>query len=531
MADYKFLHLRYMSEGYTSDTYKAARKVVHQRCADRLLGLCRLNTGIYCKAGQHVASLTYVVPQEYTNTLSVLQDRAPFKSMKEVEQVFQEEFGKRPYDLFEEFDPVPMAAASLAQVHRAVTKDGRLAAVKVQYNDVSRLFTTDMWTMQTLSNMVGFLFPEFELGWVVEEFRENLTAEFDFRIEARNGEATKERFKKRSDFYVPEIYWDLSGKKILTMEFIKGVKVNDLEGLQKLGVSPKWVRTTLLEVFAEMIFQHGVVHCDPHAGNILISKDEHTGKSRFVLLDHGLYRTLDETFRYHYCQLWRGLILNDQKTVNTASTTIGIPEHYIGFIPLIFIQRPANSSQKIGEGMTAKQQQEVRSTMKSVTMADVFEFLESLPRDMLLVFRTINLTRGIHQQLGGENVERFHVNAMYATKGVWSETRLEEEARRLRREKRRRDRLNGRFGRVASWWYGVEDEQDENSSLATRAQGKHLGLGPKNRFYLFGDTPTLVRSIGYLRDSLMMRWRLWVVEGLLQVWLWWAGRDVAKAIN
>ncbi|KAF9351219.1 hypothetical protein BGX26_010726 [Mortierella sp. AD094] len=531
MADYKILHLRYISVGYTSDTYKAERKVVHQRCADRLLGLCRLNTGIYCKAGQHVASLTYVVPPEYTNTLSVLQDRAPFKSMKEVEQIFQEEFGQHPLDLFREFESVPMAAASLAQVHRAVTMDGRLAAVKVQYNDVSRLFQTDMWTMQTLSNMVGFLFPEFELGWVVEEFRDNLTAEFDFTIEARNGEATKERFKNRSDFYVPEIYWDLSSKKILTMEFIEGVKVNDLESLEKLGVSPKWVRTTLLEVFAEMVFQHGVVHCDPHAGNILVAKDKRTGKGKFVLLDHGLYRTLDETFRYNYCQLWRALILNDNELLVRAATNIGIPEQYIEFIPLIFIQRPASSTQKIGEGMTASQRQEVRSSMKNVTMADVFEFLEVLPRDMLLVFRTINLTRGIHQQLGGDNVERFHINAMFATKGVWSETREEEQVRRLKREKRRRDRLNGRWGWLASWWYGMEDDMDENSSVATRAHGKQLGLGPKNRWYLFGDTPTLYRSIRYLWDSFAMRWRLWAVEGLLRMWLWWAGKDVAKVMS
>ncbi|KAF9942782.1 hypothetical protein BGZ67_010414 [Mortierella alpina] len=531
MADYKVLHLRYASEGYTSDTYKAERKVVHQRCADRLLRLCRLNTGIYCKAGQHVASLTYVVPPEYTNTLSVLQDRAPFKSMREVEQVFLEEFGQHPRDLFQEFDSVPLAAASLAQVHRAVTMDGRLAAVKVQYNDVSRLFKTDIWTMQTLSNMVGLLFPEFELGWIVDEFRENLTSEFDFTNEARNGEATKERFKNRSDFYVPEIYWDLSSRKILTMEFIDGVKVNNLEGLHKLGVSPKWVRQTLLEVFAEMMYQHGVVHCDPHAGNILITKDEFTGKSRFVLLDHGLYRTLDETFRFNYCQLWRALILNDQELLNRSAANIGIPENYVGFIPLIFIQRPANSSQKIGEGMTAQQRQEIRSSMKNVTMAEVFEFLEILPRDMLLIFRTINLTRGIHQQLGGENVERFHINALFSTKGVWSETRDEELERRARREQRRRDRLAGRWGRLMSWWYGVQDSKDENSTEATRAHGKELGLGPRNRWYLFGDTPTLYRSLGYLWDNFSMRWRLWAVEGLLRIWLWWAGNDVAKAIG
>ncbi|KAI1319353.1 hypothetical protein EDD11_004219 [Mortierella claussenii] len=531
MMDYKILHLRYASEGYTSDTYKAERKLVHQRCADRILRLCRLNTGIYCKAGQHVASLTYIVPPEYTDTLSVLQDRAPYKSMKEVERVFQEQFGKGPLDLFREFDPKPMAAASLAQVHRAVTMDGRLAAVKVQYNDVSRLFKTDMWTMQTLSSMVGWLFPEFELGWIVDEFRDNLTSEFDFTNEARNGEATKERFKNRSDFYVPEIYWDLSTKKILTMEFIDGVKVNDLDGLKSLGVSPKWVRTALLEVFAEMIYQHGVVHCDPHAGNILITKNKVNGKCQFVLLDHGLYRTLDETFRFNYCQMWRALILNDNSLLDRASTNVGIPQQYIEFIPLIFIQRPANSGQKIGEGMTVEQRKEVRSSMKNVTMANVFEFLEVLPRDMLLVFRTINLTRGIHKQLGGDNVERFHINAMYATKGVWSETRDEEEKRRRKREQRRLDRLNGRWGRLASWWYGAEDDWDENSSAATRAYGKHVGVGPRNRWYLFGDTPTLYRSVGYLWDSFSMRWRLWVVEGLLRMWLWWAGKDVAKVMN
>ncbi|KAF9212714.1 hypothetical protein CPC16_005522 [Podila verticillata] len=531
MADYKILHLRYASEGYTSDTYKAERKVVHQRCADRLLRLCRLNTGIYCKAGQHVASLTYVVPGEYTNTLSVLQDRAPFKSMKEVEHMFMEQFGKHPNELFSEFEPVPMAAASLAQVHRAVTKDGRIAAVKVQYNDVSRLFKTDMWTMQTLSDMVGFLFPEFELGWIVNEFRENLTSEFDFTNEAKNGEATKERFKNRKDFYVPEIYWDLSTKKILTMEFIDGVKVNDVEGLLKLGVSPTWVRQTLLEVFAEQMYQHGVVHCDPHAGNILITKDSLTGKSRFVLLDHGLYRNLDENFRYNYCQLWRALILNDQALLNQASANIGIPENYVEFIPLIFIQRPVNANQKIGEGMTNEQKTNLRSSLKNVTMAEVFEFLEILPRDMLLIFRTVNLTRGIHQQLGGDNVERFHINALYSTRGVWTETRQEEQERRLKREQRRLERLQGRWGWLASWWYGAQDESDENSSAATRAQGMNLGLGPRNRWYLFGHTPTLSRSLGYLWDDFSMRWRLWVVESLLRFWLWWAGNGVAKAIN
>lgn len=263
----------------------------------------------------------------------------------------------------------------------------------------------------------------------------------------------------------------------------------------------------------------------------MITKDNFTGKSRFVLLDHGLYRTLDENFRYNYCQLWRALILNDQALLNQASANIGIPENYVEFIPLIFIQRPVNANQKIGEGMTDEQKTNLRSSLKNVTMAEVFEFLEILPRDMLLIFRTVNLTRGIHQQLGGDNVERFHINALYSTRGVWTETRQEEQERRLKREQRRLERLQGRWGWLASWWYGAQDDSDENSSAATRAQGMSLGLGPRNRWYLFGHTPTLVRSLGYLWDDFSMRWRLWVVESVLRFWLWWAGSAVAKAIN
>ncbi|KAG0269511.1 hypothetical protein DFQ27_003198 [Actinomortierella ambigua] len=531
IADYKILHLRWASEGYTSDIYKAERKLVHQRSADRLLRLCRLNTGIYTKAGQHVASMTFVVPPEYTKTLSVLQDRAPFKSMKEVERVFLAEFGLKPLELFREFDPTPMAAASLAQVHRAVTMDGRKAAVKVQYTDVVRLFRTDMGTMEALSSLVGFVFPEFELGWVVQEFRANLTAEFDFTNEAKNGEATKERFMHRSEFYVPEIYWDLSSKKILTMEYIDGVKVNDLEGLNRLNIDPGWVRKTLLEVFAEMIFIHGVLHCDPHAGNILIKRDNYTGKPQFVLLDHGLYRELDESFRYNYSHLWRALILNDQDLLNKASDNLGIDSKYVRYLPMILIQRPPNASQKLG--LTEAQKAKVRTNLKG-SMAGFFEFLEKLPRDMLLVYRTINLTRGIHQQLGGENVERFHINAMYATQGIWTETRQEQQERYLAREHRRCQSMysgHGLVGSLRAWWYGKQDAKDENSSEATQAAGMQLGLGFKNRWYLFGGAPTLSRSVHYLFDAFAMQWRLLVVEGFLKVWLWWVGEDVAKVIS
>ncbi|CAG8439463.1 1326_t:CDS:2 [Ambispora leptoticha] len=507
MLEYKVLHLRYASTGYDSDEYKAARNLVHLRCAYRLLRLCKLNTGVYIKgvdltvAGQHLASLTYVVPKQYTDVLSVLQDRAPYRAMSEIEKIIKEEFdGQGSKDLFSEFDETPLAAASLAQVHRAITKDGREAAVKVQYPDVSRLFNVDVWTMQTMSDLISYFFPEFELGWIVTEFKQNLIAEFDFKAEGRNGELTKQRFAHRGEsFAVPEIYHELSTKRVLTMQFIRGVKINDLNGLKKLGADPAWVRNQLLEIFAEMIFCHGIVHCDPHPGNALVAISPVTKKPQLILLDHGLYRELSDDFRKTYCALWKALILNDAKALKESAESLGVGE-YTNFLPLIFTQRIPDSTSLLGEDLSPEDRAILHDQLKNVTLNDLLVFLERLPRDMLLVFRTINLLRGIHRQLGGTPMEVYSLNAEYATRGFWCETR-EEKQIRIQREKEKR--------------------QKERRKAAGQPENGNYEVGPIRRWYLFGGAPTLRRSLGYLHDEIWLKIRFYMTELFIKVWRWW----------
>ncbi|CAG8523518.1 1073_t:CDS:2 [Paraglomus brasilianum] len=501
MLDYKLLHIRYHRKGYKSDEYKAARKIVHLRVAKRLLRLCKINTGVYIKAGQHLASLTYIIPREFTETLAVLQDKAPYRSMEDVERVFKEEFdGAVPSDLFSEFDETPIAAASLAQVHRAKTRDGREAAVKVQYPDVSRLFNVDVWTMQTMSDVISHFFPEFELGWIVVEFKQNLITEFDFENEARNGETTKLRFRHHGDqFSVPQIYWDLTTKRILSMEFIRGVKINDVEGLRSLGADPVWVRNYLLKIFAEMIFCHGIVHCDPHPGNALVALSPTTNKPQLVLLDHGLYRELSDEFRKVYCGLWRALLLNDNKGLKEAAEFLGVAE-YVQFLPLIFTQRLPDSLTPLGEDMPDEERAMVHDQLKSVTLNDFLIFLESLPRDMLLVFRTINLLRGIHRELGGNSIESFKINARYATRGFWCETR-EEEKQRIQKAK------------------------------ARGLSGDEAMVGPVRRWYLFSDAPNIWRSWGFVKDRLYMSIRLRVAELLVRFLRWWYGTRTTPSLE
>ncbi|KAL1915446.1 uncharacterized protein VTP21DRAFT_6570 [Calcarisporiella thermophila] len=469
IADYKLLHWRYVGSGYNTDEYKAARRVVHARSAERLLSLCKLNGGIFTKAGQHIASLTFIVPPEYTQTLSILQDRAPYRSMEEVVEVFKREFNASPFELFEEFDETPLAAASLAQVHRAKTRDGRVCAVKVQYPDVRELFHTDIWTFQTITKVIEWMFPEFQLGWIVKDFREQLEAEFDFTKEAHNSEGTQQRFSHRQDVLkIPCIYWDLTTEQILTMEFVDGVKVNDVESLRKMGVDPKWVASRLLEIFAEMIFVHGVLHADPHAGNAMVTLDPKSKKPLLVLLDHGFYKSLSKDFRLSYCQLWRALLFNDQEGLKEAATRLGVSQ-YAEVFPLIMTNRlpPVVATTPLGEEMSTEEKKQVRSSFKHLAISDVFVFLESLPRDMLLVFRSNSIVRGIHKELGGWVGERFSINAKYATKGLW--------------------------------YSRAEDERD-------------VGIWIR-----------LVRRLGYIGDRVMTETRIWAAEFLIRMSRWWSG--------
>nr|CAG8438933.1 6701_t:CDS:2 [Entrophospora candida] len=438
----------YRNKGYKSEEYKAAQKVVHLCVAKRLLNLCKLHTGIYIKGGQHLASLTFIIPKEYTDTLSILQDRAPYRNMDDVKKIFYEQFnGLTPKDLFSEFDEIPLAAASLAQVHKAKTKYGDEVAVKVQYPDVYRLFNVDIWTLQTI-----------------------------FRHRA-------------NEMSIPKIYWDLTTKRILTMEFIHGVKINDIDGLKKIGADPNWVRNILLEIFAEMIFCHGVIHCDPHPGNALVTISPKTKKPQIVLLDHGLYRELSDDFRKTYCDLWKALVLNDSNALKVVSESLGVPQ-YIQFLPLIFAQRISDSSTPLGEDMSLEEKNIVRDQLHNITLSDFFDFLEALPRDMLLVFRTINLVRGIHRQLGGSSIESFKMNAYYAIRGSWCETREEE------------------FSRV-----------DHANKLGIK--GDESMIGPVHKWYLFGSTPNFARSLGFIKDLIVLTVRIYMTEIAIRIWRWW----------
>lgn len=184
-----------------------------------------------------------------------------------------------------------MGTASLAQVHKATLKDGSVVAVKVQHPYVQGNARVDLKTMEVLVKFVSWLFPEFRFQWLVDETKKNIPKELNFKEEGENAEKISRLFHYVDWLYVPKIRWDLTTSRVLTMDFVEGGQVNDLEYITKNKLDPFEVSNKLGQLYSHMIFIHGFVHSDPHPGNILLKKSE-KGDCQIILLDHGLYAVI-----------------------------------------------------------------------------------------------------------------------------------------------------------------------------------------------------------------------------------------------
>ncbi|XP_059210038.1 aarF domain-containing protein kinase 1 [Centropristis striata] len=382
-----------------TEEYSALKSKVHLRSAERLRDLCCANRGTFIKVGQHLGALEYLLPDEYTSTLKVLHSRAPESSMKEIQQVIREDLGKELSELFVFFEEKPQGAASLAQVHKAVLHDGRTVAIKVQHPKVQRQTSRDIVVMEVLLRAVHWLFPDFAFMWLVEEAKKNMPLELDFLNEGRNAERMADMLAHFTFFKVPRIHWDLSTKRILTMEFIEGGHVNDRDYMMKHGINVNEISENLGKIYSEMIFVHGFVHCDPHPGNVLVRKCPQSNKTEIALLDHGLYQTLQPDFRLDYCQLWQALIKGDMSGVERYSLRLGAGDLY----PLFACVLTARSWNAINAGIssvpvTHSEEVEIRDGA-ALYLPQISTLLNRVPRQMLLLLKTNDLLRGIETTL------------------------------------------------------------------------------------------------------------------------------------
>ena len=275
--------------------------------------------GLILKGCQFLGSRSDVLPREYVEVLSKLQDRVPPKAFPIVRSVVEFELGQPLEEVFEHFSEHPIAAASLAQVHEARIRGGERVAVKVQYPEVARLVKSDLANLRMLFRAVGVIERNVDIMPLIEELATYVPRELDFVNEADNAEKAAKQFENRDDVRVPRIHRELTTRRMLVMEFIDGVKISDVEQLRAAGVDVHKVMQTLVEAYCEQVLVHGFFHADPHPGNLLVEP----GSSRLVMLDFGLAKDLPPGFREAVVRVAMALIQNDADGLATALFDMG----------------------------------------------------------------------------------------------------------------------------------------------------------------------------------------------------------------
>lgn len=400
-AGYKRIGLEEKLRG--SEWAEAARKRHHRWSAERFYDLAVRNQGLLIKTAQFLSSRPDVVPDEYVDVLTALQDEVPPEPFPVIRRLVEAELGRPLNSVFREFAEVPVASASLAQVHRAVLLDGRIAAVKVQYPGISDIVDIDLKNIDVFTNILRRADKTLDFRFIAEEMAKMVPLELDFLHEGHSAEAIAANFADVDDIYVPAIYWEHTTRRVLTMEFVDGVKITDTDGIRGLGLDPSDVAKVLVVAFSEMILGHGLFHADPHPGNLLVSKDPDTGQPRLILIDFGQVKDVGPEFRFLFGLMTKALMNADDSAVGRSFRDMGFRMR----------EDRAESYEELGSAYVGNIAKQMSATGAIVADRDMFREsyrhmsrllrnnpLIKVPADLLFVGRVLGLLNGLSLTLG-----------------------------------------------------------------------------------------------------------------------------------
>lgn len=366
--------------------------VTHLSGAQRLRTLLEELGPTFVKFGQLLSTRPDLMPREYLEELSRLQDNVPPFSFSDVQATVSGELKRPLEEIFTSFEQEPLAAASISQVHRAVLQDGTPVVVKVRRPGIRRQMEIDLEILLEAAALA-----ERHTSWgklyrvkdVVLELQKTVREELDFQNEAENAEAFRNNFIDRTDVYIPRVYKELSSPAVLTMEMVEGIKLNSPESLRKAGFDPGTIVHRLVDTMFEQVFVFGLFHGDPHPGNLALDK-----QGRLVFLDFGIVGRLQGERKHRFITFLLGVINSNSRQIVRSLSEMGILSAHVDRRALL------NDVEKL---LSSYLDVPLRKIKLGKALAEIFALTYNykilLPAEFTLLAKSIMTLEGVIEEL------------------------------------------------------------------------------------------------------------------------------------
>jgi ubiquinone biosynthesis protein len=365
----------------------------------------------FIKLGQALSTRPDILPPAYVAELAKLQDAVPPVPWRPIRAQIDAEMGMPLEKRFTDFDPVPIAAASLAQVHAATLPDGTQVVVKVQRPNIQATIETDLEILFDLARLLQERTPLgeiYDLPEIAEEFTTTLRAELDFDREGRNADRFRANFADESYLHIPHVYWDFTTRRVLVLERISGIKIDDIDALDAVGCDRYRIALHSSRMIVKEVLEDGFFHADPHPGNFVVMPGEVIGAMDFGMVGHLSHRTQTDLVR-----LYVAAVQLDEESIVDQLIRMGVVS---GTLDRAGLQRDVTRLLRKYHGLPlgAVQAREVMDE----AMPIAFRHNLHLPSDLWLLGKTLAMMEGVGRKLVPD-FDMFAVSKTYVRRFMW----------------------------------------------------------------------------------------------------------------
>lgn len=344
----------------------------------------------FIKLGQTLSTYPELIGFDLAQELTNLQESAPITDFETVKETIEKEFSKPLDELFEDFDPEPIASASIGQVHTATLNDKKVA-VKVQHPGITQTLKSDIRIMRIIANRLDNrldIAKSYNLPGIVEVFEKDIKKELDYKFEAMNGVHLKDLLKN-DEVYVPEICMDYTTNKVLTMEFLEGVSLNTVLKSDDEKYDKDKIAREGADSFIKQVLIYGFYHADPHPGNIFIMED-----NQIAFVDFGMMGHLDSDLREDLAKLFIFITEGDAKLLTKQLIYMGIVKDSVEYKEVEY------EIMQLLDKYYGVQFNDISGVLRGLIEDDLLnEYGVVLPRDLMMVIRTLSMIDDVGREL------------------------------------------------------------------------------------------------------------------------------------